>query len=462
MLKLLTQSSRCRKLAALVLALATCVGLATTATASKKKKKAATAATEAGPHKFKFDPTKLVWPAPPNVARVKWQDYFAGMKIDYNVDKDKKKKQTWMDRLAGTQSAAEMGIPKNYPFQMIAPYGLAVDSKGLIYAADQKVGAVFIFDPKTHGTQMIRNGYEAKFNWINGLAMDDDDRLFVSDCGLHHILVFNPQHQVEGIVNEGLVCPVGLALDTENRFLYAADTEQDQVLVFDADSFKLLRRIGTGGKNHYLTSVGDFAAPQGVAVDKDGNLYVTDTLNNRVEIFDADGEFVSLFGRHGDGPGDFARPKGIAIDGDGHIWVADEMTDRLQAFNRDGQLLTYIGIGHGDLPGQFKALVGVTVDKENRIITSEQLPGRVQVFQYVTEAQAVVEKEKEEAEREKAAEAKRHGGKASAPAATAPTPGATTTEPATTPAATTPAPGATTPAETQAAPAAAPAASNPK
>jgi len=200
------------------------------------------------------------------------------------------------------------------------------------------------------------------------------------------------------------VDPVGIALDTVNRFLYVVDTQQDQVIVYDSDTYKLLRRIGTGGKNHYLTTPGDFGAPQGVALDKDQNVYITDTLNNRVEIFDADGNFVSLFGKNGDGPGFFARPKGIAIDSDGHIWVADEMTDRLQVFNREGQLLTYIGVDHGELPGQFKALVGVAIDKQNRVFTTEQYPGRLQMFQYITDAQAAVDKARHDEELQKAAE----------------------------------------------------------
>jgi DNA-binding beta-propeller fold protein YncE len=251
---------------------------------------------------------------------------------------------------------------------------------------------------------MIRNGYEAHFGWINGLAIDDDDRLFVSDGKMRRVLVFNAKHEVEGQITEGLLDPVGLALDATNRFLYVVDTQQDQVIVYDADTLKLLRRIGTGGKNHYLTTPGDFGAPQGVAVDQDGNVYVTDTLNNRVEIFDADGNFVSLFGKHGDGPGYLARPKGIAVDGDGHIWVADEVEDRLQVFNREGQLLTYIGTGHGELPGQFKALVGVAIDKQNRVFTTEQFPGRVQVFRYVTDAEAAAEKARHEEELQKAAD----------------------------------------------------------
>ena len=411
-----------KALAAVLLAL---VVLPLAAHASKKKKDDPAATPEAGPRKFPFDPTKLVWPAAPSIARVHWLDYFAGSKVDYTPAASEKAKATWMDRLAGGQSQDEKFNPKTFPFQLIGPYGIAVDSKGLVYVADQKVGAVFIFNTQTHDTQMIRNGFEAHFGWINGLAIDDDDRLFVSDGKMHRVLIFNAKHELESQINEGLVDPVGIALDTANRFLYVVDTQQDQVIVYDADTLKLLRRMGTGGKNHFLTTPGDFAAPQGVAVDADGNVYITDTLNNRVEIFDADGNFISWFGKHADGPGCFARPKGIAIDADGHIWVADEMQDRLQVFNREGQLLTYIGQGHGELPGQFKAIVGVAIDKQNRVFTTEQFPGRLQEFRYVTDAEAAAEKTKREEELQQAAERRQQAAApASAPAQASPAPSA--------------------------------------
>ncbi len=386
--------------------------------ADKKKSKANTAVTapEVGPRKFAFDPTKLVWPSPPNIARVRWVDYFAGAKIDYTPAANGKAKASWMDRLAGGQSQAEKFNAKTYPFQMIGPQGIAVDSKGLVYVADQRVGAIFIFNTQTHDTQLIRNGYEAHFGWVNGLAIDDDDRLFVADGKMHRVLIFNARHELENQIAESLQDPVGLALDSTNRFLYVVDTQQDQVFVYDADTFKLLRKIGTGGKNHFLTTPGDFAAPQGVAVDNEGNVYVTDTLNNRVETFDADGNFISTFGKNGDGPGYFARPKGIAVDGDGHIWVADEMQDRLQVFNREGQLLTYVGQGHGELPGQFKTLVGVAVDKSNRVFTTEQEPGRLQMFRYVSDAEAAAEKARREEELQKAAD-RRQKAASQAPAA---------------------------------------------
>jgi sugar lactone lactonase YvrE len=412
MFRFLFNPMRNRKPLAVLLLLAFSLALPFSAGAGKKKKPD-TVAPQAGPRKFPFDPTKLVWPNPPNIARVRWLDYFAGTKIDYTPAANAKAKASWMDRLAGGQSETEKINPKTFPFQLIGPYGIAIDSKGLVYVADQRVGAVFIFNTETHDTQLIRNGIEGHFGWINGLAIDDDDRLFVSDGKMHRVMIFNPKHEVESQITEGLQDPVGLALDTENRFLYVVDTQQDQVIVYDADSLKLLRRIGTGGKNHFLTSPGDFGAPQGVALDKDDNVYVTDTLNNRVEIFDADGNFISLFGKHGDGPGYLARPKGIAVDGDGHIWVADEMQDRLQVFNREGQLLTYIGTGHGELPGQFKTLVGVAIDKQNRVFTTEQEPGRLQMFRYVTDAEAAEEKTRHEDELKKAADKRQ---KAAAPA----------------------------------------------
>ncbi|MGB6829258.1 MAG: SMP-30/gluconolactonase/LRE family protein, partial [Terracidiphilus sp.] len=254
---------------------------------------------------------------------------------------------------------------------------------------------------ETRDVQLIKNNVDAHFGWINGIALDDNDRLFVSDGKMDDVLVFNPMHKAEGVIKEGLVDPNGLAIDTENRLLYVVDTQQDQVLVYDADTYKLLRRIGTGGKKHSLTTPGDFAAPTNVAVDGDGNVYVTDTLNDRVEIFDAGGNFISTFGKDCDAPGCFERPKGIAVDDDGNIWVADAMMDRLQILNRQGQVEMVVG-GHGTLPSQFSDLVGVGFDKvRHRIFTTEQYPGRVQEFRYVTEEEVRAEKERAGKERQK-------------------------------------------------------------
>lgn len=388
------------KWAALLLALVTLSVLlapaAVQADDKKKKKKDEAAENEA---KAKaIDYSYITWPNPPAVARIRYTTWYSSDKEKRNLKGNVQKKNSWMDRLAGTQTNEEVF---SMPFQLNQPYGIAVDSKGNVYTADHKVGAIFIFNPDTRDVELIKNGVHAHFVRIIGLAMDDNDRLFVSDPGLRHVLIFNKDHKAEDIITDGLAEPSGMAVDTQNRLLYVADIELDQVLVYDADTLKLLRKIGTTGHKHELTTPGDFGKPAAVAVDKEGNLYVADTLNNRVEIFDADGGFISTFGKNGDGPGYFARPKGIAVDNDGHIWVADGMQDRVQVFTKEGQLLIAFG-GHGLLPGQFQGLVDIAIDKQDRVFTTEIYPGRLQQFKYVNDAEADKERERRAAERAKA------------------------------------------------------------
>src|ERR1039457_1577757 len=262
MCKLCAKTTRVR-MAAIVLLFAWGLTLASPVAlhAADKKKKQAAATQKPAEKKPQQDLSKLVWPEAPNIPRVRYTSYFAGMKFDKEADaQGKKVKQTWMDRLAGAQSQDEKFTVKNFPFQLLGPYGMSVDSKGRLYVADQKVGAIFIFNTETKETEMIRNGFEAHFGLINGMAVDDTDRIFVSDGKLGKVLVFNAKHQVEDQI-KGFVDPVGLAIDKENRLLYVVDTQQDQFMVFDADSLKPLRKIGTTGKKHTLTTPGDFALP---------------------------------------------------------------------------------------------------------------------------------------------------------------------------------------------------------
>jgi len=204
-----------------------------------------------------IDKSKVVWPQPPMIARVKYLDYFAGEKLPDFSAQTAKPKSSWMDRLAGTSEQKTDNPLKNHYF-MGEPHGLAVDSKGKLYVADGKVGAIFIIDPETKDTVMIKNGKDASFALINGLAIDDSDRLFVSDSQAHRILVFDKNHKGEAAITQGLVTPAGMAIDNENRFLYVADIGLDQVLVFDADNLTPIRRIGTADTKHQSSELETF------------------------------------------------------------------------------------------------------------------------------------------------------------------------------------------------------------
>jgi DNA-binding beta-propeller fold protein YncE len=364
------------------------LALAPTAQAGKDKKKKDLTQQ---PQKPLIDTSKLVWPEPPDIARIRYLTLLEGEEQPPDpTGKRAKKKQGWMDRVAGVDV---QDYTKSAPIHFLAkPYGVAVDSKGRVYAADSYVGAVFVFDLETKKIDFIRNGAEAHFRTIIGLAIDDNDRLFVTDAGLHQVSVFDANHKFEtNFGADELGRPGGAAIDIENRFVYVVDTDKERIAVFDADNYKLLRTIGGPGKTENDDDPGTFAKPTNLAVDGEGNVYVADTINNRIQIFDADGKFISMFGKAGDGVGYFARPKGVAVDADGHIWVADAAQNRIQIFDRDGHVLAYFGVA-GPNPGQFGLPAGLVIDKNNRVVVTEQLKGRVQIFRYVTEAEAAADK----------------------------------------------------------------------
>ena len=153
----------------------------------KKKKDDATA-----PKKTPvIDYSNIVWPNPPAIARIRYLAFYSAQKLS-QVDTPKTQKESWMDRLAGTTPAVDN---TKVLFQLMQPYGMAVDTKGQLYVADSKVGAIFIFNTETRDVELIKNSVHAHFVRIIGLAMDDNDRLFVSDPGLKHVLVFNAAAQ---------------------------------------------------------------------------------------------------------------------------------------------------------------------------------------------------------------------------------------------------------------------------
>lgn len=311
---------------------------------------------------------------PPDPPRVRWVAQYTDMA---KVKRPTAKKSSWLEKLTGTKTPEEK-------LELRKPYGITTDSRGRIYAADTQLRTVFVIDPAARSVEQRRGDSRAPMALPAGVAVDDQDRLFVSDAELHSITCFSPDgHLIARFGTRLLGRPGGLAIDRQRQRLYVADAKQNHIAVFDTASFEFVDYFGTptiSGK----PDEGTFNAPTNVAVDRQGNLYVADTWNYRVQILDPDGKFLRAFGAQGDRPGEFIRPKGIAVDSQGHVYVADAEFNNFQVLTAEGQPLLAVG-ELGSAPGQFALIAGLYIDSKDRIYTTEMFIGRIQVFQYIAQ-----------------------------------------------------------------------------
>src|SRR3972149_6699925 len=144
-----------------------------------------------------------------------------------------------------------------------------------------------------------------------------------------------------------------------------------------------LFKFGTDGSGD-----GEFADPQGVAVDSTGNIYVADTDNDRIQKFNSNGNFILTFGTLGFGNGQFDGPQGVAVDSTGNIYIADTFNNRIQKFDSNGNfILTFGTLGFGN--GQFDNPSGVAVDSSSNIYVADTFNNRIQVFGADTDGDGV-------------------------------------------------------------------------
>ncbi|MBN1660244.1 MAG: TIGR03663 family protein [Anaerolineae bacterium] len=182
--------------------------------------------------------------------------------------------------------------------------------------------------------------------------------------------------------------PRGVAAGPDGN-VYVTDSDNDRVQVFD-DEGRLLRVWGshcaldTGLGCATPGGAGQFQEPWGIAVGPDGRVYVADTWNHRIQVFDADGRFLTqwgAFGQTGDAPGLLYGPRDIAVDASGRVFVTDTGNKRVLAFDQDGRLLDQWG-GAGSGPGQFEEPVGIALDADGNLYIADVWNGRIQVFDH--------------------------------------------------------------------------------
>jgi len=107
---------------------------------------------------------------------------------------------------------------------------------------------------------------------------------------------------------------------------------------------------------------GEFFMPGGVAFDDAGCIYVADTYNHRVQVFEADGTFIRVWGSYGTDIGEFMYPEDIAVDVTGAVYVVNTENHRVRKFTADGAFITSWG-SYGNGTGGFVAPYAIAVSR---------------------------------------------------------------------------------------------------
>lgn len=304
----------------------------------------------------------IVWPPPPDKPKIK---YIKEIKNIEDIE-DKGFFTKLLDAVFGEKKKS-----------MIKPYGLFIKNKTL-YFTDTGARSLFIYDFKKSKLKIIDHIGDYALSSPIDVVVDDKGRIYISDSVLGTVFVTNEDGDLLGRIGSGkLLRPTGLAIDSKREKLFITDTLRSKIYIFSLKSRKVVKTIGRAGSEK-----GEFNRPTFLTVDKDGNIYVVDSMNARVQIFDKDGNFIRMFGERGTSIGTFANPRGIAVDSDGNIYVADTLLSAIQIFDKKGRLLLVVGY-YGTRKGEFAFPADIAITPDNYIFVSDSYNMRIQVLKYL-------------------------------------------------------------------------------
>lgn len=305
------------------------------------------------------------WPPQPDVARIR---YLGSLAVPDDAGAGRSRFRRVLDALVGRAGR-----------RVLQPYGVAVDSSGVVYVTDTRARGVHVFDARRRRYEFIERFGRTAFRSPMGVAVDRAGNLYITDSELGVVVSLDPARRLRWTSRAALRRPSGIAVHPGADLVYVVETQGHRVVVFDregGEAFAFGRRGEAAGELNY---------PTNVAVSEDGEVYVTDSMNFRVQAFDTHGVALAHFGQPGDGVGDMTRPKGIGLDSEGHVYVVEGLFDVVNVYGRGGGVLLSFG-GPGHRVGEFWLAAGLAVDRGDRVYVADSFNSRVQVFQYLRAA----------------------------------------------------------------------------
>jgi tripartite motif-containing protein 71 len=201
----------------------------------------------------------------------------------------------------------------------------------------------------SEGEDIARWEFELnKYSTTLKIAIDKSDNIYISETGNQRIikLDLNGNLLTELVIPENLDSgqeyPAAIAIDKEGT-IYASGQTYIKQLTSDG------KQIAEWGSNG--TADGRFCFPRGIASDSEGNIYIADEGNHRIQKYSADGKFILKWGKRGKEEGMFENPRDLAVAPNGHIYIVDSGNSRIQEFTLDGK---FISSWNSDIDGSIK------------------------------------------------------------------------------------------------------------
>ncbi len=274
------------------------------------------------------------------------------------------------------KESSSFGINGRGAGQFSRPSGLALDNEDNIYISDSGNKRVQIFDPKGKFIKSLDNRLPPlSLQEPQGIGVTKEKRVAFLDppTGVLYIVSLDgaPGRMVKSYKIPDSYYPRGLFLDSQEGILYVADTGEGRVVKCNLNG-EILNRFGKHG-----SSKGQFSDPQGLTVDGDGNIYIADTGNFRIQKMDREGHVVSQWRIRARGDTPRMVPFSLVIDRNGRVVVSDPQNSVLWLFSKQGDILGKLINNTGSLASP----TGIAVDKAGFIVVANQGSGKIVKFE---------------------------------------------------------------------------------